>query len=81
MTAPHAQRRPINTDYPVPTVFDNLILTIYLFVVFEGTLRKWIFPGAFDFLFFVRDPVVVAAYVYALAKYGFPLTSKSQMFA
>jgi hypothetical protein len=79
-TLPHAPSRTEVGKEPAPTVFDHFILAIYLIVIFEGALRKWVFPGAFDVLFFVREPVVAAAYIYALMKFGFPISSKAQMF-
>lgn len=67
------------TNDAAPTAFDNLILAAYVLVIFEGSLRKWIFPGAFDLLFFVRDPIVIAAYVYALLRFGVVINSGTQM--
>lgn len=39
---------------------------VYLLLIGEGVLRKWLFPGFSQALFFVRDPVVLAAYLLAL---------------
>ncbi len=33
-----------------------------LLLVFEGALRKWVFPGAQDLIYFAKDGVLLAAY-------------------
>ena len=43
-----------------------LITFIYLVLIFEGVLRKWLFPSASQALFFIRDPFVLVAYWLAL---------------
>ncbi len=43
----------------------NLIFLFYLLLIFEGALRKWIFPQYQKIIFFARDPVVL--YIYLLA--------------
>ena len=47
----------------------NLVFTIYWLLIFEGVLRKWIFPDAFKILFFIRDPFVLIVYALALFNY------------
>lgn len=42
-----------------------IIFTVFLAIIFEGVLRKWIFPGYQQYFFFVRDPFVILAYFYA----------------
>ena len=42
-----------------------LVMTIYLLVLTEGALRKWILPGQQQMLFFIKDPLVLAAYAVA----------------
>jgi len=42
-----------------------VVLLIYLLLIFEGALRKWAFPQASLYLFFVRDPFVLYAYFLA----------------
>jgi hypothetical protein len=39
---------------------------IYWLLIFEGALRKWAFPQAQQYLFFIRDPFVLLVYFYAL---------------
>lgn len=53
----------------------NLVFIIYWLLIFEGVLRKWIFPDAFKILFFIRDPFVLIVYVLALFNYR-PLPAK-----
>ncbi len=43
----------------------RLIFAIYLAAIFEGALRKYVFPQFGQFIFFLRDPFVVWAYVLA----------------
>lgn len=42
-----------------------LVLAVYLLAIFEGSLRKWVLPQLSQYLYFVRDPVLVWAYVVA----------------
>lgn len=42
----------------------NVIFIIYWLLIFEGALRKWLFPGIHKILYFIRDPFVI--YVYYL---------------
>jgi hypothetical protein len=43
-----------------------LLTLYYLLLIFEGALRKWALPSYGQWLFFVRDPVVVLIYCLAL---------------
>ena len=43
------------------------ITLIYVLAILEGVLRKWLLPSYSQLLFFIRDPVVLAAYVVAVA--------------
>ncbi|HEY9870099.1 MAG TPA: hypothetical protein V6D08_13110 [Candidatus Obscuribacterales bacterium] len=43
----------------------TFVFIIYLLLIFEGVLRKWLFPGFHKALYFIRDPFVL--YVYYLA--------------
>lgn len=42
------------------------VLIVYFLLVTEGVLRKWVLPTYSQILFFVRDPVVIAIYLYAV---------------
>jgi uncharacterized membrane protein YgcG len=49
-------------------VLVRLILAVYWLLIFEGALRKWVFPQFSWAIFFIRDPLVVAIYLYAFSK-------------
>ena len=51
-----------------------LIWAYLILLIFEGSLRKWVFPGLTGPLLVVRDPVVVAIYMAAVANGSFPGT-------
>lgn len=44
----------------------------YLLLIFEGALRKWIWPSHGEILFFIRDPVALAIYALAIRHSLFP---------
>jgi len=44
----------------------NLVLIVYWLLIFEGILRKWIWPEYSQYLFFIRDPFVLIIYFLAL---------------
>jgi hypothetical protein len=43
-----------------------------ILLIFEGALRKWVFPGAADLLLIIRDPIVAVIYLLAVAQGIFP---------
>jgi hypothetical protein len=43
----------------------NLVFLIYWIVIFEGALRKWVFPGFGSVIYFLKDPFVLIAYLLA----------------
>ncbi len=49
-----------------------LVTLVYLLLIFEGALRKWLFPSLSQALFFVRDPFVLIAYWLAFRHGFFP---------
>ncbi|MEJ0036279.1 MAG: hypothetical protein WDO68_09360 [Gammaproteobacteria bacterium] len=49
-----------------------VVTFIYLLLIFEGTLRKWVFPQYGQMLFFIRDPFVLIAYGIAFRHGFFP---------
>jgi hypothetical protein len=52
----------------------RLLIWLYFWLlIFEGALRKWAFPSLSDPLLIVRDPVVLAIYLLAIANGIFPL--------
>lgn len=50
----------------------RLIWLYFWLLIFEGALRKWVFPGLSQPLLVVRDPVVVLIYLTAAARGLFP---------
>src|ERR1700751_2375155 len=59
----------------MPSSVRSMRLLIWLYfwlLLFEGALRKWIFPAWSAPLLIARDPVVLTIYVIALAKGIFP---------
>jgi hypothetical protein len=50
----------------------KLIMLVYLLLIFEGAIRKWMFPHLGQVLFFIRDPFVLLAYALALRHGFFP---------
>ena len=43
----------------------GVILLIYLLAIFEGSLRKYVAPQFGQYIFFIRDPFLIYAYVLA----------------
>src|SRR5262245_66481114 len=43
----------------------GLVLLVYLLLIFEGSLRKWLLPQLSLYIFFIRDPFVLIAYLLA----------------
>jgi hypothetical protein len=54
------------------TLIKRLIWLYFFLLVGEGVLRKWVLPGLSAPLLIVRDPVVFAIYVAAIANGRFP---------
>jgi hypothetical protein len=42
-----------------------VVLVIYLLAIFEGSLRKYVAPQLGQYIFFIRDPFLIYAYVLA----------------
>ena len=47
-----------------------LVLAIYLLAIFEGSIRKYVVPEFGQYVFFIRDPFLIGAYVLA-TRFGF----------
>ncbi|ACD82616.1 hypothetical protein [Candidatus Methylacidiphilum infernorum] len=43
----------------------QLVVIIYILLLFEGAIRKWVFPNQGRILFFIRDPFLLWAYFLA----------------
>ena len=50
----------------------KLVWAYFFLLIFEGALRKWIFPEYSNPLLLIRDPVVLAAYFFAWRSGVFP---------
>ena len=47
-------------------VIASLVTVVMLLWIFEGALRKWVLPSQANLLYFIRDPIVLLIYGYAL---------------
>jgi len=45
--------------------FVGVVMLIYLLLIFEGSLRKWLLPQWSFYIFFIRDPFLLYAYFVA----------------
>lgn len=50
----------------------RLSFFIYLLLIFEGSLRKWVLPEYSNALFFIRDPFVLLVYIIAIGNGMWP---------
>lgn len=57
----------------------NLVFVIYWLLIFEGALRKWMFPQYHRYIFFIRDPFVLLVYWFAFSNRLLP--KKMPMFS
>ena len=51
----------------------NLVWLYFIFLIFEGALRKWVLPQYSNPLLIIRDPVVILIYFLALSTHRFPI--------
>src|SRR5579885_3435380 len=42
-----------------------LVFLIYWLMIFEGALRKWVFPAGQEIIYFIKDPIVLFSYLVA----------------
>jgi hypothetical protein len=49
-----------------------LVFLVFVLLVTEGAIRKWLLPSYGRYLFFIRDPFVIAAYAIALTSGWWP---------
>lgn len=59
-----------------PAKYRKVVFLIWVYfwlLIFEGALRKWVFPSWSAPLLIVRDPVVILIYVVAILEGGFPV--------
>jgi hypothetical protein len=73
--APDGRRAPAHGG-PEASKYRNVIFLIWVYfwlLIFEGALRKWVFPSFSAPLLIVRDPVVILIYMVAIAEGVFPV--------
>lgn len=51
---------------------NNLIFIIYVLLIFEGAIRKWVLPSLSSPLFFIKDPFLLFLYGLCFYKKQFP---------
>lgn len=56
---------PLANKERVRRLIVELVFIIYWLLIFEGALRKWIFPQYSTYIFFIRDPFVLVVYWFA----------------
>jgi len=54
----------------------GIILIIYVLLILEGTIRKWLFPQYAEFIFFIRVPVTLWLYVLVIKHGAWPRPSR-----
>lgn len=54
------------TEIKTIKTIKSLIFVIFALFIFEGPLRKWIFPSYNKYLFFIRDPFILIVYLLSL---------------
>lgn len=59
----------------------KLVFIVYWLLIFEGVLRKWVWPQFSQYLFFIRDPFVLGIYGTALANGMWPRLRPMLLFA
>lgn len=59
----------------------NLVFMVYWLLIFEGVLRKWVWPQYSQYLFFIRDPFVLSIYIIALINGKWPRAKPALIFA
>ena len=61
---------------PQASKYRNVVFLIWVYfwlLIFEGALRKWVFPSLSAPLLIVRDPIVILIYIVAIADGVFPV--------
>jgi hypothetical protein len=59
------------TDTTARRTIVRLVLMVFWLLILEGALRKWVAPQYSRWIFFIRDPFVIAVYWYALRSGAF----------
>ncbi|WP_063533110.1 hypothetical protein [Burkholderia sp. MSMB1589WGS] len=58
----------------------RMIIAVYLLLIFEGAIRKWLLPTMGDLLYFARVPLVFLIYAVALGSGMWPRSNKYMAF-
>jgi hypothetical protein len=45
----------------------RLAFLLFLVLIVEGVVRKWVFPAQHEYFYFLRDPIVIGLYLLALS--------------
>jgi hypothetical protein len=61
----HTRTRAVASTERVRRRIVFMVMLIYMLLIFEGSIRKWLLPQFASYIFFIRDPFVL--YVYFLA--------------
>lgn len=61
-------RAPAVSDTLADSLVTRAIVLLFVLLLFEGVARKWLFPDLHRYLYFLRDPLVVAVYALALTR-------------
>jgi hypothetical protein len=65
IAAPSLRVAPAASDEGLRRHFVHCVWVLYALLLTEGILRKWVFPEFSQYVFFIRDPVVIYAYTVA----------------
>lgn len=56
----------------IPLQWRTCVKLVLVIVVVEGAIRKWVLPGASQFIYFFKDFLVLAAYLKFFSRSGLP---------
>ena len=64
--------RPPHASERAQRAIVGLVVVVYVLLIGEGIIRKWLLPEWSEYLFFIRDPFVIAVYALALLNNRWP---------
>ena len=50
------------------TLAVRLAFLLFVALIIEGIVRKWLFPGQHEYFYFFRDPIVLGFYLFAVSR-------------
>lgn len=65
----------MNDAIKIKDLFKKIIVVFFIYMILEGSIRKWIFPELYTQIYFVKDIVLIIIYIIAL-KYNLIFNSK-----